>query len=87
MRLSLAFAAPLALGLAVTLAACGPKAKRADPDAPRPDDVPTVLTCCVGTDAAGDPTYETVPEAQCPEDSRNPLDTCDLGPGETPRKQ
>lgn len=84
MRLSLAFAFTSTLVLA---AACGPKGKQPDPNAPRPDDVPTVITCCVGTDAEGSPTYETMPEASCPEDQRNPVDTCDIGPGEVPRKQ
>ncbi len=77
---------PLAILLGLSLAACRAPVKK-DPYAPRPDDVATVLTCCVVVDAAGNPTYSTVKEEQCPEENRNSLDTCDLGPGETPRPQ
>ena len=80
MRLSLA----IILGLG--LAACA-SPKKQDPYAPRPDDVATVLTCCVAVDAEGTPTYTTMKEEQCPEENRNSLDTCELGPGEAPRKQ
>jgi hypothetical protein len=76
------------LVLAVALAAaCGGSSKQPDPMAPRADDIPTELTCCVGTDPDGTPTYERKAAEQCPEEQRNPLDTCDLGPGELPRKQ
>ena len=71
---------PLAL-----VAACH-SPKKIDPYAPRPDDIPQALTCCVGVDAAGDAEYSTVPEAQCPEDHRNPVDTCDIGPGDVRNK-
>ena len=71
----------------VLAAACGGNTKKTDPYAPRADDVPQVLTCCVATDAEGTPTYNTVPEAQCPEDNRHPVDACDIGPGDVPRKQ
>ena len=77
----------LAATLGLGAAACASKAKQPDPNAPRPDDVPTELTCCVGTDAEGAPTYETMPADKCPEAQRNPVDTCDIGPGEVPRPQ
>jgi hypothetical protein len=81
MRLTLAFM------LALVAAGCSTKPKGPDPNAPRPDDIPTVLTCCVAVDAEGTPAYSTMPEEQCPEENRNPVDTCDVGPGEVPRKQ
>jgi hypothetical protein len=78
MRLSIAFV------LAAALAACSGPPKK-DPYAPRPDDVATVLTCCVTAQADGPAKYETVAEDKCPEENRNPLDTCDIGPGDLPR--
>lgn len=77
----------LALASVIALAACHPP-KKQDPYAPRPDDVPQELTCCV-TPAAnpGDnPAYETVPKDRCPEEHQNPVDTCDIGPGDLPSK-
>ena len=71
----------------VLAAACGGNTKKTDPDAPRADDIPQVLTCCVAVDAEGTPAYSTMPEADCPEDFRNPVDACDIGPGDLPRKQ
>ena len=76
-----------ALLLPALFAAACHSPKPVDPNAPRPDDVAQVLTCCVVVDAEGTPVYSTVPEAQCPEDLRNPLDTCDIGPGDVARKQ
>lgn len=73
--------------LALALVAACHSPKKIDPYAPRPDDVPQVLTCCVTPDAEGTPTYVTMPEAKCPEGNRNPVDTCDIGPGDVPRKQ
>ena len=73
-----------ALVAALLVAACA-KPKQQDPYAPRPDDIPTALTCCVAVDAAGNPTTPPVKEEECPEENRNPLDTWDLGPGEAPR--
>ncbi len=72
------------LALVLALAACS-SAKKVDPYAPRPDDIPQVLTCCVVVDAEGTPTYSTIREDQCPEELRNPVDACDLGPGDLPR--
>lgn len=73
--------------LLLGLAACGSKAKAPDPYAPRPDDVPQVLTCCVTPREGDTPLYETIPESRCPEEHRNPVDACDLGPGDLPRTQ
>lgn len=81
MRLSIAILLATSLGLA---AACRAPVKQ-DPYAPRPDDIPTALTCCVAVDAEGKATYSTMKEEQCPEENRNPVDTCDIGPGEVPR--
>lgn len=70
----------LALALVSALAACSGPAKK--PTAgPAADDVPQEITCCF------DPTEEgadrqTVPVDQCPEDRRNPVDACNIGPGE-----
>jgi hypothetical protein len=76
------------LALVLALAACGSSNKKpVDPYAPRPDDIPQVLTCCVAVDAEGTPAYSTVQEDKCPEDNRNPLDACDIGPGDLPRPQ
>ena len=72
------------LPLALFVACHSPK--KIDPYAPRPDDIPQALTCCVATDAEGTTTYSTVPEAQCPEELRNSVDTCDIGPGDVRNK-
>lgn len=83
MRLSFMFA----LAAALAAAGCSKKTNQPDPNAPRPDDIPTEITCCVAVDAEGTPAYSTMPVAECPEENRNPVDTCDVGPGEMPRKQ
>ena len=73
---------PIAFVLTAALAACHPP-KKQDPYATRADDVPTQRTCCVAVDAAGTPTYALVVVEQCPEEHRNSVDTCDIGPGDT----
>ncbi len=82
MRLSVALALAFAL-----VAGCGGPSKKIDPYAPRPDDIPQALTCCVTTAADGAPVYNTVAEDKCAEENRNPVDTCDIGPGDLPRRQ
>ena len=72
------------LPLALFVACHGPK--KVDPYAPRPDDIPQVLTCCVAVDAEGTPSSSTMPEADCPEGNRNSLDACDIGPGDVRSK-
>lgn len=63
------------------LAACGGAPKKVD-DGPRPDDVPQEVTCCIAVDGDGNPTHEIVPVARCAEANRNPVDACDIGPGD-----
>lgn len=76
MKLVLALASVVALSVA-----CGGPAKKA-PAGPAPDDVPQEVTCCVAVDDAGTPTHTVVPLDQCPEDNRNPVDACSIGPGD-----
>jgi hypothetical protein len=71
---SLAFIAPLAL-------ACGGSAKKA-PDGPLPTDVPREVTCCIAVDDAGNAAHSVVSVEECPEENRNPVDACDIGPGD-----
>ena len=68
-------------GIASLTLGCGGPAKKA-PAGPAPDDVPQEVTCCIAVDDAGTATHSVVPVEQCPEDSRNPVDACDIGPGD-----
>jgi len=77
MRLS----ASIASLVAATLFACGGKAKKA-PEGPSPDDVPTAVTCCITTAADQSEQRNVVPEGDCAEGNRNPVDECNVGPGE-----
>jgi hypothetical protein len=73
-RLIPAFAATVAL----TLAACSPaKKKPAKPE----DDVPQEVTCCFDPAVEGAP-RETKPVDRCPEEQRNPVESCNIGPGD-----
>lgn len=76
MKLTLVLASLLTLA-----AACGGPAKKA-PAGPAPDDVPQEVTCCIAVDDAGTTAHSVVPVEQCPEDHRNPVDACDIGPGD-----
>lgn len=71
----------VSLTLALVLAACGGGVKKA-PAGPSPDDVPQELTCCITVGADGAQAHEEVPVARCPEENRNPVDACDIGPGD-----
>jgi ABC-type glycerol-3-phosphate transport system substrate-binding protein len=71
----------LASSLVLAFAACGGSAKKAD-TGPASDDIPQEITCCVATSDAGDATHNVVPVEQCPEDNRNPVDACNIGPGD-----
>jgi hypothetical protein len=62
-------------------AACGGSAKKA-PEGPAADDVPQEITCCVAVSDDGTPAHSVVPVDQCPEENRNPVDACNLGPGD-----
>lgn len=65
--------------LALFAAACsGPAKKSTKPPA---DDVPQEITCCfdAGTEGSG---RQTMPVESCPEEDRNPVDECDIGPGD-----
>ncbi len=68
--------------LVLSLAACGPTApkKAAGPEA---DDVPQEVTCCItpGDDKLPDQ-REVVAAEKCAEDKRNPVDACNVGPGD-----
>ena len=72
----------IALAFVLAAAACGGSAKK-PPEGPAPDDVPQEVTCCV-MPAAEDGTQprEVVPVDRCPEEQRNPVDACNVGPGE-----
>ena len=72
----------LGLVLALALAACGGPAKKA-PDGPAPDDVPQEVTCCIAIADDGTAAHSVVPLDQCPEGNRNPVDACDIGPGDS----
>lgn len=76
MKLVLALASVATLSLA-----CGSSPKKAA-EGPAPDDVPQEVTCCVAVDDAGTPMHNVVPVDQCPEENRNPVDACDIGPGD-----
>jgi hypothetical protein len=72
----------LASLLVVVLAACSGPAKK--PAAgPGPDDLPSEVTCCItpGEDEQPD-TREVVAVESCPEEKRNAVDQCNVGPGE-----
>ncbi len=71
----------LLAALALAVIACGGPPKKLD-DGPRPDDVPQEVTCCIAVDSDGNPSHEIVPVEQCPEENRNPVDACDIGPGD-----
>jgi hypothetical protein len=71
----------LLAALALAAIACGAPPKKLD-DGPRPDDVPQEVTCCIAVDGDGNPSHEIVPVAECPEENRNPVDACDIGPGD-----
>jgi hypothetical protein len=72
----------LALASAATLAlACGGPAKKA-PAGPAADDVPQEVTCCIAVDDGGTAAHQVVPLDQCPEGNRNPVNACDIGPGD-----
>lgn len=76
MKLALVFASLVSLSLG-----CGGPAKKA-PAGPAPDDVPQEVTCCIAVDDAGTAAHSVIPVDQCPEDHRNPVDACDIGPGD-----
>ena len=79
MRIRTALAlASFSLGLG--FAACSGPAKKA-PAGPAADDIPQEVTCCFDPTVEGDP-RETVPVDKCPEEKRNPVDSCNVGPGD-----
>lgn len=69
----------VASALALALAACSgpPKKRAADPA----DDVPQEVTCCFDSAVEG-AERQVVPVDRCPEEQRNPVDACNVGPGE-----
>ncbi|MBK9034559.1 MAG: hypothetical protein IPL61_25380 [Myxococcales bacterium] len=44
--------------------------------------MPREITCCVAVGDDGTPTHTVTPVEQCAEDNRNPVDACDIGPGD-----
>jgi hypothetical protein len=70
----------LAAAIAVAIAACSGPAKKG-PAGPAADDVPQEITCCFDPAEEG-AERETVPVDRCPEEKRNPVDACNVGPGE-----
>lgn len=75
MKLASAFA------LLVALAACGGSKKKV-PEGPAADDVPQEVTCCFVPSDDGMDHREVMPVEKCPEDQRNTVDACSVGPGE-----
>jgi len=73
--------ATLAAVAAAALLACSGSAKK-QPQGPGTDDVPTAVTCCIPTSADGVQHRDVMPEADCAEDMRAPVDECNVGPGE-----
>ncbi len=71
----------LAIAAVLALAACSSSAPK-KPAGPAPDDVPQEVTCCIGPAANGTTEREITPVEQCSEEKRNPVDQCNVGPGE-----
>lgn len=69
----------LAAATLTALVACGgpPRKNPANPE----DDVPQEITCCFDAETEG-AERQTMPTEQCPEEDRNPVDACNIGPGE-----
>ncbi|HUQ08581.1 MAG TPA: hypothetical protein VM261_39085 [Kofleriaceae bacterium] len=78
MRILLASA--LSLGLSFVVLGCSGPAKKA-PAGPAADDVPQEVTCCFDPTAEG-AERQMVAVDKCPEEQRNPVDACNVGPGE-----
>jgi hypothetical protein len=72
----------LAVTIPLTLAACGSAPKKAA-DGPLPTDIPQEVTCCIAVAGDGSASHDVVPVEQCPEANRNPVDACDIGPGDS----
>jgi uncharacterized protein YfaQ (DUF2300 family) len=70
----------LALASILALAACSGPAKKG-PAGPAADDVPQEVTCCFDPETEG-AAREVKPVDRCPEEHRNPVDACNIGPGE-----
>ncbi|HVK78502.1 MAG TPA: hypothetical protein VM734_34620 [Kofleriaceae bacterium] len=75
------FLAAMVVAVLASAAACSGPAKKA-PDGPAPDDIPQEVTCCITPAEDGTTDREVVPVERCPEDQRNPVDACNVGPGE-----
>jgi hypothetical protein len=73
--------ASIAFTLTLALAACGSGAKKA-PEGPLADDVPQEVICCMWMSDDGTDERKVVPLAQCPEDKRDSVDACNVGPGD-----
>ena len=72
----------LASTLSLCLFACSGPAKK-PPAAPPAEDVPQEVTCCITAGGEKDPEKrEVVPAEKCPEEHRNPVDSCNVGPGD-----
>lgn len=69
----------LAFALAAATA-CGGAKKKA-PEGPLPDDIPQEVTCCMQVEDGMDK-REVMPVERCPEELRNSVDACDIGPGD-----
>ena len=70
----------IASALSLGLFACSGAAKKT-PAGPGADDVPQEVTCCFDPTAEG-AERQMVPVEKCPEEQRNPVDACNVGPGE-----
>jgi hypothetical protein len=73
--------AATAFALLAAVAACGGSRKKA-PEGPAPDDVPQEVTCCMEPSTDGMDHREVKPVEKCPEEQRNPVEDCNVGPGD-----
>lgn len=72
--------ASLLLAPALLLSACGNSAKKPVEDPSK--DVPQDVTCCMWMSDEGVDERKVVPVEQCPEDKRESVDACNIGPGD-----
>lgn len=72
--------AVLAFVLAAAAAACGGSQKKAPENLT--EDVPQEVTCCLATGDDGMDQREVKPVEKCAEESRAPVEDCNVGPGD-----
>lgn len=70
----------LSLAFLLSLVACGSGAKK--PVENPEDDIPQEVVCCMWQAEDGTDERKVVPLANCPEDKRDSVDACNVGPGD-----